>query len=462
MRVPLNVEQAIESLRQLKEGRETTADVSRKRAGPAKLLMLGYLSYMVIGWILLCFPWAHEGEPVSVLDNFFMAVSAVSTTGLITVDPGTSYTFLGELVILLLIQFGGLGYMTMSSFAFLAIQARLSDTQEKTARTAFALPANLSPGFFIRSVVFFTFATELIGAACLYPFFVAEDVDQPLWSAVFHSISAFCTAGFSLNADSFESFSDDVGINIVISVLSILGAMGFIIVADTARRVIGRASHFGFTSKVIFRMTAILIGIGTLLIFLAEPTIRTLPPSDRLMTAFFQAMSASTTVGFNTIPIDSISNAIIMVLLVLMVIGASPSGTGGGMKTTSFAALVGLARSTLKGRDSIRFFKRRVPDTQLNLAGTTLFCYLACLSIALFVLFLTETGVAFNAIAFEAISALGTVGLSMGVTGDLSELGKLTIIALMIIGRLGVLTFGLALAIPDETPEEESDNELAM
>ncbi|EAU40231.1 potassium uptake protein KtrB [Fulvimarina pelagi HTCC2506] len=462
MRVPLNVEQAIESLRQIKEGRESTAEISRKRAGPAKLLMLGYLSYIVVGWILLCLPWAQEGEPIAVLDNLFIAVSAVSTTGLITVDPGTSYTFLGELVILLLIQFGGLGYMTMSSFAFLAIQARLSNTQEETARTAFALPANMTPAFFIRSVVYFTFATEFVGAVCLYPIFLAEDVAQPLWSAVFHSISAFCTAGFSLNVNSFEAFSDHVGINVVISALSILGAMGFIIVADAARRVIGRASHFGFTSKVIFRMTGILIGFGTLLIFLAEPTVRALPPADRLLAAFFQAMSASTTVGFNTLPIGSLSNAVIMVLLVLMVIGASPSGTGGGMKTTSFAALVALVRSTLKGRDSVRFFKRRVPETQLNLAATTLFCYLACLSIALFVLFLTETGVAFNVMAFEAISALGTVGLSMGATGDLSEIGKLTIIALMIIGRLGVLTFGLALAVPDETLEEERDNELVM
>ena len=462
MRVPLSVEQAIESLRLVTKGQESTAEISRQRAGPAKLLMLGYLSYMIIGWILLCLPWAHTKEPVSVLDNLFMAVSAVSTTGLATVDTGTSYTFLGQAVILLLIQFGGLGYMTLSSFSFLAIQAHMSDTQEKTTRTAFALPSNMSPAFFIRSVVFFTFATEFVGAVCLYPLFAAEGVEQPLWSAVFHSISAFCTAGFALYSDSFERFSDNVAINVVISVLSILGAMGFIIVADSARRVIGRATHFGFTSKVIFRMTAILIGLGTLLIFLAEPTVRALPPSDRLMAAFFQAMSASTTVGFNTVPIGDISNAVVVVLFILMVIGASPSGTGGGMKTTSFAALVGLARSTLKGRDSIRFFKRRVPDTQLNLAGTTLFCYLACLSTALFLLFLTETGVAFNVMAFEAISALGTVGLSMGATGDLSELGKLVIIALMIIGRLGVLTFGLALAVPDETREEESDNDLAL
>ncbi|MEN3792984.1 potassium transporter TrkG [Fulvimarina sp. MAC3] len=462
MRVPLSVEQAIESLRQIKKGQETTADISRKRAGPAKLLMLGYLFYMSVGWILLCLPWSHEGEPVSVLDNLFMAVSAVSTTGLTSVDTGTHYTFFGELVILLLIQFGGLGYMTMSSFAFLAIQAQLSDTQEKTTRTAFALPANMSPAFFLRSVVFFTFATEIVGAASLYPLLAAQNVEEPFWSAVFHSISAFSTAGFSLYSDSFEGFSNDFAINMVISVLSIFGAMGFIIVADAARRFIGRSTHFGFTSKVIFRMTAILISLGTLLIFLAEPTLQALPPADRLLAAFFQAMSASTTVGFNTIPIGDISNAVVMVLLILMMIGASPSGTGGGMKTTSFAALVGLARSTLKGRDSIRFFKRRVTDTQLHLAGTTLVCYLACISVALFILFLTETGIAFNAMAFEAISALGTVGLSMGATSNLSEIGKLTIIALMIIGRVGVLTFGLAIAVPDETREEESDNDLAM
>ncbi|RFC64952.1 potassium transporter KtrB [Fulvimarina endophytica] len=462
MKLPMSFDQAVDALKGALPIKETTAEVTRERAGPARLLMFGYLSYIILGWILLSLPLSHGETTVSALDNLFVAVSAVSTTGLSTVDIGTNYNFIGQIVILILIQFGGLGYMTLSSFAFLAIHTNMSETQEKTTRAAFPLPHDMTPAFFIRSVVFFTFATEIVGATALYVFFRLYGVEDALWSAIFHSISAFCTAGFALYSDSFMRFSDNTGILLVISALSIAGSMGFIIIADAVRRFAGRASHFGFTSKVILRMTTILIGFGTLLIFLAEPTVASLPPAERLLTSFFQAMTASTTVGFNTIDMSTISNAVIMVLLVLMVIGASPSGTGGGMKTTSFAALIALVRSTLKGRDSVRFFKRTVPDTQLNLAATTLCCYLGCICVALFILFLTEFGASFNALLFEAVSALGTVGLSHGITGDLSDLGKLTIIGLMIIGRLGVLTFGLALAIPDETREEESDNDLAI
>ncbi|MDY8108487.1 potassium transporter TrkG [Fulvimarina sp. 2208YS6-2-32] len=458
----MSLENAVAALQKVATGHDRTADVARRRAGPAKLLLLGYLAYTIIGWILLSLPAAHEDVAVSALDNLFIAVSAVSTTGLATVDTATSYTFFGELVVLLLIQFGGLGYMTLGSFTFLAIQAKLNRTQEQTARTAFALPKDVAPAFFIRSVVVFTLATEAIGAGFLYLIFRADGLEDALWSAIFHSVSAFCTAGFSLYPDSFVRFADDVAVNVTIAVLSILGSMGFIIVADAYRRIVGRKSHFGFTSKVIFRMTALLIGGGTLLILVAEPSIGALPPYERLMAAFFQAMTASTTVGFNTLAIGGISDAVLIVMLVLMVIGASPSGTGGGMKTTSFAALIALVRSTLKGRDSIRFFKREVHDTQLNLAATTLCTYLGVLCVALYLLFLTETGIAFDVMTFEAVSALGTVGLSMGATGELSPLGKLIIIVLMLIGRLGVFTFGLALAVPDETREEESDDDLAL
>ena len=431
------------------------------RISPAKLLLLGYSSYILLGWVLLSFPFS-QAVPVTTLDNLFIATSAVSTTGLVSVDPGSSYTFIGQLVILALIQLGGLGYMTLGSFIILSLTNGLSRTRTKATRDVFNLPEDISPKNFVVAVVLFTFVCEAIGAAVLYPMLVAEGVANPLWSAIFHSVSAFCTAGFSLNATSFEAFRGHVGINLAISALSILGAMGFLIVMDSWRTVTGQASHLGFTSKVITRMTVAFLFFGTLLFFVVEPSIRDLDPTERLLAAFFQVMTASTTVGFNTHPISALSSAILIILFFLMVVGASPAGTGGGLKTTSFAALVGLVRSTLKGRDRVRFFKREIPPARLQNATASFSYYAFFAALATFLLFITEAGGDFEVVLFEVLSAMGTVGLSMGLTGELSDLGKVLVIVLMTAGRIGILTFGIALSAHDESREEERDNELVL
>lgn len=431
------------------------------RASPAKLLVFGYTLYMMVGFALLSLP-IMQSEPVRTIDNLFIAVSAVSTTGLVTIDPGSTYSFWGELVIFLLIQAGGVGYMTIGSFAVLATQERLSPLREKVTKAAFSLPKDVKPAQFIRTVILFTLICEAIGAVLLYFTFVGAGVDNPVWSAIFHSISAFCTAGFSLNANSFEDFRDHAGINIIISALSLFGAMGFLIVWDMWRNLTSRAFHLGFTSKVIIRLTLTFLTLGTLIMFVIEPTIAALPPSERLLAAFFQTMTASTTVGFNTHPIGSMGYAAMLILFFLMAIGASPSGTGGGLKTTTFAAMLGLLRSTLKQRDTVRFFKRPIPPARLQSAGASVFYFVVLLFFALFLLALTEPGVAFERLVFECVSALGTVGLSTGVTGDLSTLGKLIIIVLMTAGRVGILTFGIAIVMHDETDDEVEDNELLL
>lgn len=446
--------------RSLRVGR-VAARFAVLRISPAKLLLLGYSSYILLGWVLLSFPFS-QAVPVSALDNLFIATSAVWTTGLVSVDPGSSYTFVGELVILRLIQLGGLGYMTLGSFIILSLTHNLSRARTKATRDVFNLPEDVSPKTFIVAVVAFTLVCEALGAALLYPMFVAEGVADPLWSAIFHSVSAFCTAGFSLNSTSFEAFRDHFGINAVISALSILGAMGFLIVMDSWRTIIGKASHLGFTSKVITRMTLAFLFFGTVLFFVIEPSIRDLAPSERLLAAFFQVMTASTTVGFNTHPISALSSAILIVLFFLMIVGASPAGTGGGLKTTSFAALVGLVRSTLKGRDGVRFFKRDIPAARLQNATASFSYYAMVAAGATFLLFLTETESAFEVVLFEVLSAMGTVGLSMGLTGELSDLGKVLVIILMTAGRIGILTFGIALSSHDESLEEERDNELVL
>ncbi|MFO6462954.1 TrkH family potassium uptake protein [Jannaschia sp. KMU-145] len=428
---------------------------------PPKLLLMGYLSYMVLGWALLSLPVAQE-VPTGALDTLFIATSAVSTTGLVTVDPGSTFTFFGEIVILALIQMGGLGYMTIGSFVALHLADRFDRLRAHATRTAFNLPEDVDPRGFVKAVVFFTLACEAIGAVALWVMFDAAGVEDAVWSAIFHSVSAFATAGFSLNSNSFEGFYDHSGVVLTISALSLLGAMGFLIFVDFFRTLTGRARYLGFTSKVIWRMTLGFLVVGTAILFVAEPTYQAMAPEDRLLVSFFQVMTASTTVGFNTTPIGALAPAIIVVMFFLMIVGASPAGTGGGLKTTSFAALVGLVRSTLKGRDRIRYAKREIPLERLQTATASLTYYAGLLFAATFCLLLADPGLPFDAVMFEAISAMGTVGLSMGITGDLTGLGKLIIIILMTAGRVGILTFGMALASHDESRDEEADNELVV
>lgn len=428
---------------------------------PPKLLLAGYLSYMMLGWALLSLPFA-QAVPVGAIDTLFIATSAVSTTGLVSVDPGTSFTFFGEVVILLLIQMGGLGYMTIGSFVALHLARRFDRIRAETTRSAFNLPADIDPAQFVRAVVFFTLFCEVVGAIALYTLFTQAGVANAAWSAIFHSVSAFATAGFSLNSNSFEGFADNVGINVVISILSLLGAMGFLIVVDFWRTMTGRARYLGFTSKVIWRVTLSFLIVGTAILFVVEPTYQAMAPEDRLLASFFQVMTASTTVGFNTTPIGALTPAILIVMFFLMIVGASPAGTGGGLKTTSFAALVGLVRSTLKGRDRVRYFKREIPLERLQTATASMTFYAGLFLVSTFLLLLADPGLPFDAVMFEAISAMGTVGLSMGITGDLTGLGKLVIIILMTAGRVGILTFGMALASHDESRDEEADNDLVL
>lgn len=438
------------------------ARLAIRRTNPAKVLLVGYVGYMLVGWILLCLPFSSSAPSIPALDHLFIAVSAVSTTGLATIDPGTSYSIWGQIVILALIQVGGVGYMTIGSFAMLATAHKLSPLRERMTRATFALPDDIKPGNFILTVIIFTLICETIGALALWVIFAHAGEDDALWSAIFHSISAFCTAGFSLNSSSFEAYRGDTALNIVISCLSLLGAMGFLVVHDIWRNFTSRAFHLGFTSKVIIRITGAFLFVGTLVIFVADPGIASLPAAERLMAAFFQTMTATTTVGFNTWPVGELSMAVVMVLFVLMAVGASPSGTGGGLKTTTFAALLALMRSTLKQRSRVRFFKRPIAASRLQAAGASATYFVVLMCLAVFLLSLTDPSFAFEKITFEVISALGTVGLSMGITGDLSALGKLIIIILMTAGRVGILTFGIAIAMHDESRAEEKDNELLI
>lgn len=410
---------------------------------PFQLLSMGFFSYVVFGLALLSLP-ASQAVPVSLADNLFTVVSAMSTTGLTTVSVSDSYTFFGELVILVLMQLGGLGYMTITSFLILSRKDRLSGVRHGILSTQFALPQGFWISQFVQHIVIFTVVIEALGAIPLYFQFAKAGIPSPLWSAVFHSVSSFATAGFSLNNNSLEGFRDNVTVNCVIGCLCYLGAIGFIVLQDAYLACTRRGHRITFTSKTILLITAAVLVVSAPVLIFCEPEIARLPWPERICVSVFQIMTASSTAGFNTVPIGTLSAASLTVIIVSMVIGASPSGTGGGIKTTSFSALVGVLVSILRGRtEEITFFKRTIPTYRLMNAVASVTLYVIVLWLGVFLLSLTERQ-DYLKLVFEASSALGTVGLSMGITSSLTFAGKLVITALMFLGRVGPLTLGMA------------------
>ena len=420
---------------------------------PHQNMLQALLLYTLICFTLLCMPFTRL-VPVGIIDNLFTAASAASTTGLTSVNFAESYNFLGKLIVLFFIQIGGIGYMTMSSFIYLSFSHRLRHRHTEVLNSEFALPRTVRLNEFLHAVIIFTFLAETIGAFFLYNYFYRHGygVADSLWYAVFHSVSAFCTAGFSLFPDSFIGFEASKTINLVISLLALAGAMGFIVVTDLFNRILRRTQEISYTTKIIILSTmAALLG-GSFIIMLTNPGLDA-------SAALFQSVAAMTTAGFSTVPISSWAPCSLLIIMALMTIGGSPSGTGGGLKTTTFTCLVATVSSHLFGRKHITFLGRQIPIHRLYIANSTFIFYAILLFITLFLLTWTET-LPFMDILFEAVAALGTGGMSIGATAKLSILGKLIIIAAMIIGRVGVLTFGLALL--QRTEHELEDEEKSV
>ena len=416
------------------------------RERPLRLLAVGYAGYMLLTFVLLALPFSHGTVPddATALDHLFMAVSAVSTTGLITLDTPNAYNLVGQVVLVLAFQAGGLGYMTLGSFMALTTRRQLSPGRASIAAVAFTLPEGFEVRTFLKHVVVFAAAVETLGVIGFYFAFRDAGVESPLWPAIFHSVSGFCTAGFSLFSDSLEGFRGHFWVNAVASFVSLAGAIGFLVASDLYLTLIGRRPRMTLTSKIVLRLTAIAIAAGWILLLLTDPGLRELPPVERIQTAGFQAMTALTTVGFNTYPFGELSSAALLVTVVMMVLGASPSGTGGGLKTTSLSAALAVTASVLRGDGRVCYRGTEVPAHRVHQAFAAIVFYLLFALVGSTLLLLTETGPPLP-IIFEAASALGTVGISTGVTGTLTTLGKWVIIGLMFAGRLGPLTVGLAL-----------------
>jgi len=427
---------------------------------PLQLLMYGYLVILTIGFLLLSIP-VFQHQSVSSLDNLFIATSALSTTGLATISVAENYNLGGQIIILILIQIGGLGYMSLGSFIVLMRKRKLSKSDTDLIKYDFSLPDDFSIPLFIKNLVLFTILIELIGAIILSLIFWKHGETNLIWNGLFHSISAFCTAGFSLFENSFEDYSTNFGLNAIISILSIAGALGFIVFTDIYLRMSGQKERMTFTSKIILRFTLTGMLLGTTILFLSDEHIAAMPAEDGLMVAFFQSMSAFTTVGFNSYNIGAITAAPLFFMVLLMIVGASPSGTGGGMKSTTFTALMAQLESTFQGREQTIYRNNKIPEHRVRGAVSNFFFYVMVICVGTYLLLLVESQDTFS-VLFEAVSALGTVGVSMGITGDLSVLGKLFIIFLMFLGRIGPLSFGIVLFGSDFDGEDLKEEDLAI
>ena len=430
---------------------------------PQQNVLYGFLSYTVIGWLLLCIPLFHK-QPVSLLDNLFIATSAISTTGLVTVSISDSYNWFGQCITLVLVQSGGVGYMTFTSFIMLSMKSGLTHWHQRILNSEFAMPRGFQISDFIKSVIIFTITLETLGAISLFIVFRQAGVEHnfALWSSIYHSVSAFCTAGFGLYNNSFESFANNAALNTIISILALCGSLGFIVVTDFWNRITGKNKAISYTTQMIFLVLTTLLTVGTIMIYLFEPSLNTVASGDRLITSFFQAMTALTTVGFNTVPLGSFSLSILLIIVLLMYVGASPSGTGGGMKSTTFIALIAIMLSRIRGKSRVSFLGKAIPLDRMYVATSTFMLYASVIFISTFLLTLTDP-FPLHSILFETTSAIGTVGLSTGITPQLSSYGKLVLIGVMFIGRIGVITFGLAiLSRRNQTDERMDKADLAL
>lgn len=334
--------------------------------------------------------------------------------------------------------------MTLTTYYLLFTTSNITHWHNKIIGAEFTLPRTIMIKDFIKSVVVFTVIMELLGAIGFCIAFRQTDMAfwKTIWFSIFHSVSAFCTAGFGLFNDSFENYSNNGFINGVISVLAIAGSLGFIVITDVWYRIRRKSKGISFTTKIVIYGFTILLSFGTVLFYFAEPSIQS--SESRFSVAFFQAMTAMTTVGFNTISTGGLSLPILLFVIFLMYIGASPSGTAGGMKITTLTAMISVLKSRLFGQQRISFLGRIIPFERLYVATSTFILYTSIIFIFTFLLSFSER-FEFQQILFEVASALGTVGLSTGITSELSSIGKVLVIILMFVGRVGVLTFGFAL-----------------
>lgn len=420
-----------------------------KKLSPSRKLILGFLLAILVGTFLLMMPFSlKEGEKLNFLSSLFTIVSAVCVTGLTVVDVSKVFSPIGTTIIIFFIQLGGLGVMTFSSIIFLATGKKMTFYERELLKEERNADSSGEIADFIKKLLFIVFIIESIGAVILTTQFIGQ---MSFWKAIyygiFHSISAFCNAGFALYSNNLEGFKSNIVINLTIGYLITLGGIGFAVITSFITVVRNGVDRFNLTSKMAILISIILTFGGMVLFFILEysnpNTIGDLNIFQKILASYFQSVTLRTA-GFNTVPLGDLRSSTIFISCILMFIGASPGSTGGGIKTTTFGVIMFYVIGIAKKRENIEVFNRRIDWEILNRALAILVIAITYVAFIITCILVIDN-FSMEQVVFEVISAFGTVGLTLGITPNLSVISKLLIIITMFVGRLGPLTFALAI-----------------
>jgi trk system potassium uptake protein TrkH len=425
---------------------------------PAQRILLSFTIVILVGTLLLLLPQSNTGVNPGFLRALFTATSATCVTGLVVFDTGTFWTTSGQIVILVLIQVGGLGYMVLTTTLMAAFRnARLGLRQTGDFYESVASPSHRNPRSFARLIASTVIVCEGLGALFLSLRFLHDmPVGKAVWNGIFSSVSAFCNAGFDVlggGMTSFEPYAGDITVNVVVPGLIILGGLGFLVIDELRLRLLHtQHKRLSTHTRAVLAITAVLVIGGAVLIFILESmtpgVFAPLSLNERVLTSWFQSITARTA-GFNSLRIGEMHSTSLIVIILLMFIGASPGGTGGGVKTTTFAVVAAFVWSVIIHSDQTHLGNRGVRMENVKKAIVVFALSLVLVLVGTFLLAATD-GHKFSALAllFEVTSAFGTVGLSTGITPALSAGAKMVLIVTMLAGRVGVLTAMLTLLAP--------------
>ncbi|MEN8076199.1 TrkH family potassium uptake protein [Clostridioides difficile] len=415
-----------------------------------QILALGFILVILTGALLLTLPIATtSGESTNFLDALFTSTSAVCVTGLVVVDTGTYWNMFGQTVIMILIEIGGLGFMSFTTLIAIILGKKITLRERlilQDAMNTFNIQGLVK---MVKYVLVFTVSVQFFGALLLSTQFVPQyGIGKGAFYSIFHSISAFCNAGFDIlgNFSSLTSYNSNVVVIMVISALIIIGGLGFTVWSELYN---GKSLRkVSLHSKMVILMTTILVLGGTVLMFLFEHnnanTISNMSFVDKVMNSFFASVTPRTA-GFNSIPTDGMTTAGQFLTIILMFIGGSPGSTAGGIKTTTIGILIVTVICVIRGREDSEVFKRRFSKDLVYRAFTLLFIGVGLVIAVTMLLSYTEKGASFIALFYETVSAFGTAGLSLGLTSELSSIGRVLIIMMMYLGRVGPLTVVLSI-----------------
>jgi trk system potassium uptake protein TrkH len=422
---------------------------------PPKILVLGFLMIIFIGTFLLAIPYATvDGKGLSFLNAFFTATSAACVNGLVVVDTGTTFTLFGQLVILSLIQLGGLGFMTFATFFAVLLGKRISLKEKLLLRESINSSSIAGVVKLTKRIIIFTVIIEIVGAILLaFRFAIDMPIGKAIYYGVFHAISNFNNAGFDLTGEfkSLAFYAEDPIVSLTVCALIILGGIGFIVLNEVFEY--RETRRLSLHTKVVLATSFVLTFGGTIFILLLEfgnpKTLQPLSYSGKLLASFFQSVTPRSA-GSSTLNIPDLSQSTLFLLIFLMFIGGSPGSAGGGIKTTTFATLLGAVWSQIKGKEDVVFFRQCIPFDTIYKALTVTISGLFLVITLTMILTITESGKDFLMILFETVSASSNVGLSMGLTPALSPVGRILIIFAMFAGRVGPLTIAYAIATRQE------------